>query len=141
MPVLELLATVCSGIFAGAAIYISVVQQPAAMAAGDGVAVAYFSHMYRRAAPMQAALAVAGSVAGLGAWLSGSGALWLAGALLFGSVAPFTLLVIQSINDRLLAPDLDPASPAARDLLQRWARLHALRSAASALAFLLFLLG
>jgi uncharacterized membrane protein len=141
MSIFELLATACSGLFAGGAVYISVVQQPAALRAGVAVALAYFPHMYRHAAPMQVALAIAGSIAGVVAWVQGSGLLWLAGALLLGSVIPFTLLRIQPVNDRLFAPGLDPAAPESRELLERWARLHAVRSVASTLAFLLFLCG
>ena len=141
MPIFELLAIACSGLFAGAAVYISVVQQPAALRAGIGVALAYFPHMYQHAAPMQVALAIVGSVSGFVAWIQGSGSLWLAGALLLGFVIPFTLLRIKPVNDRLLASGLAPAGPEARDLLQRWTRLHAVRSASSTLAFLLFLCG
>ena len=141
MPIFELLAIACSGLFAGAAAYISVVQQPAALRAGVGVALAYFPHMYRHAAPMQVALAIAGSVSGFVAWIQGAGVLWLAAALLLGSVIPFTLLGIKPVNDRLLASGLDPGAAETRELLQRWARLHAVRSASSTVAFLLFLCG
>ncbi len=109
--------------------------------AGIGVALAYFPHMYRHAAPMQVALAIAGSVSGLVAWLQGSGIVWLTGALLLGFVIPFTLLRIKPVNDRLLAPGLDPGVAETRELLQRWGRLHAVRSVSSTLAFLLFLCG
>ena len=103
----ELLATACSGIFAGAAIYISVGQQPAAREVGDRTAMAFFPPMYRRAAPMQAGLALVGSVSGLVASLAGGGVGWLVGALLLGSIIPFTLLVIKPVNDQLLSPELD----------------------------------
>lgn len=138
---LEFFATACSGVFAGAAIYISVVQQPAALEAGGGVAAALFPPMYRRAARMQASLAVVGSLSGLLAWLSGAGLLWLAGAVLLGFVIPFTLLRIKPVNDQLLAPGLDPAAPEVAELVRTWGRLHRIRSASSALAFLVFLLG
>ncbi len=137
----ELLATVCAAIFAGAAIYISVVQHPAAIRAGNAVAARFFPHMYRRAAPMQASLALVGSLAGLLAWLWGSGVQWAVGALLLGSVVPVTVLWIKPVNDRLLAPDLDPETPQVAELLRSWGRRHRLRSVSSLLAFLLFALG
>lgn len=137
----ELLATVCAAIFAGAAIYISVVQHPAAIRAGSAVAARFFPHMYRRAAPMQASLALVGSLAGLLAWLWGSGVQWAVGALLLGSVVPVTVLWIKPVNDRLLAPDLDPETPQVAELLRSWGRRHRLRSVSSLLAFLLFALG
>jgi hypothetical protein len=95
--------------------------------------------MYRRAAAMQASLALAGSLAGLVASLRGSGLAWLVGAVLLGSVVPFTLVLIKPVNDRLLAPELDPGAPEVLELLSRWARLHGVRSIASALAFICFL--
>jgi hypothetical protein len=138
---LEFFATACSGVFAGAAIYISVVQHPASLEVGGTMPATFFPPMYRRAAPMQAGLAVVGSLSGLLAWLFGSGVLWLLGALLLGFVVPFTLLRIKPVNDQLLAPDLDPAAPEVPDLLRQWGQLHRIRSATSCLAFLFFLFG
>lgn len=135
---LEQLATACAGIFAGVALCISVVHQPAAAELGGTTPALLFRPMYRRAAPMQAGLAVVGSLAGLVAWLSGSGVSWFAGAVLLGSVVPFTLLRIAPINDRLLARDLDPADPEVASLLRQWARLHGIRSLAGMLAFVVF---
>jgi hypothetical protein len=53
-------------------------------------------------------------------------------------VVPFTLIVIKPTNDRLLTLPRD-GSAEARHLLERWGRLHAVRSAASLLATLLYL--
>ena len=138
---LEFLATACSGIFAGAAIYVSVVQHPAVLQVGNAIAAKSFPPMYRRATPMQAGLAVVGSLSALLAWLTGSGVLWLLGALVLGFVVPFTLFAIKPVNDQLLAPGLDLSAPEVPELLRRWGVLHRVRSGSSALAFLLFLLG
>ena len=75
---IEIIATACSGIFAGAAIFISIVQHPASLQVGDFPYTKFFPVMYHRGAPMQAGLAVVGSLSGLLAWFSGSGALGLA---------------------------------------------------------------
>ena len=64
----------------------------------------------------------------------------LVAAMLLGLVVPFTLIVIFPTNARLLDPALDPQTAEAAQLLRRWARLHAVRSALSVVAFLLFLL-
>ena len=104
VSLLEFLATACAGIFAGAAIFVSVVQHPAVLEVGGTSSARFFPPMYRRGAPMQAGLAMVGSVAGLLAWFFGSGLLCLVGALLLGSVIPFTLFRIKPVNDRLLAP-------------------------------------
>ncbi|HET8532608.1 MAG TPA: DUF1772 domain-containing protein [Methylomirabilota bacterium] len=47
------------------------------------------------------------------------------------------MIVILPTNKRLLDPTLDPSSAEAATLLARWGRLHALRSLASGVAFLL----
>lgn len=135
----EIVATSCAGVFAGAAVYISVVEYPAVAELGTATAVRFFAAMYPRASVMQAPLALVGSAAALWCWWSGAGRIWLAGALLLGLVIPFTLLVMMPTNDRLQSTALDPASHEAADLLSRWARLHALRTATSTAALLLFL--
>lgn len=137
--ILELLATACAGIFAGAALYISVVQHPASLQLGTVAATRFFGPMYARAAPLQASLALLGLSAGVALWWLGRGWLWLLGALLLGSVVPFTVIVIMPTNSRLKDPALDSASPEAGELLARWGTLHAVRSVASLLAFAIFL--
>jgi uncharacterized membrane protein len=132
-------ATLCAGIFAGAAIYINLVEHPARLSCGTAVAVREFAPSYHRATIMQVPLAFAGCVTGLwSAWQRGD--VWVAvGAILLVAVVPFTLIVILPTNKQLTDPALDPRSKRAMDLLIRWGRLHAVRSAASFVAFLLFL--
>lgn len=137
---LHLTALLCAGIFAGAAIYISVVQHPAALQAG--VAGRLFPPMYARAAPMQASLAVLGSLAGLLAGVTGAaGGASIVGALLLLAVVVFTLVRIKPINDALTDRARDPAAPETLELLARWGRLHHLRSVAGGTAFLCYLAG
>src|SRR6266545_7880925 len=131
----EILATLCAGLFAGAAIYINAAEHPARLACGTALAVREFAPSYRRAAIMQASLAIVGLLAAVGAWWRAGHTGLLAGGLLLGAVVPFTLLGISPTNRRLLAPSLDPESAEAAALLRRWGRLHAVRSALGALAF------
>lgn len=141
MLIAEIIATVCAGIFAGAAVYISLVEYPAVVDLGTAVAVRFFAAMYPRASVMQAPLAVVGAIAAILCWWGGGGRLWLLGALFLAFVVPFTLVVMMPTNDRLQSAALDPASQEASDLLSRWARLHAVRSVTSCVAFLLFVSG
>ena len=134
-----LLAAICAGLFAGASIYINLVEHPARLSCGTALAVTQFAPSYKRATVMQALLAVLGLAAGIGAWAMSRDGWVLVAALALGAVVPFTLLVILPTNRRLLGPTLDPASAEAGALLRRWGRLHAVRSALSAAAFLLFL--
>jgi hypothetical protein len=132
----QLIAALCSGTFAGAAIYISAVEHPARLECGSLLALREFVPSYRRATVMQASLAAVGCLAAAAAWSTGRGSLCLLGAILLGSVIPFTLIVILPINQRLLDPSLDPQSREAAELLRRWGRLHAVRSVLGAASFL-----
>ncbi|MFL5493656.1 MAG: DUF1772 domain-containing protein [Gemmatimonadales bacterium] len=129
------MATLCAGLFAGAAIYITFVEHPARLECGTELAATEFGPSYRRAALMQASLAVIGLATALVAWGQGRGGLVLLGGLFLGGVVPFTLLVILPTNKRLLDPGLDRGSAEAAALLARWGQLHAVRSALGALAF------
>ena len=129
----EFLATFCCGLFFGAALYVSLVQHPAAQETGVDFAARFFGPMYRRAAVMQATLALIGFLAGSAAWWNAAGGLWLAAALLLVCSVPFTLLIIKPVNDVLLAGNRPIEER--RALLLRWGRLHWMRTIAGGLAF------
>jgi uncharacterized membrane protein len=137
--VAEFLSVFCSSLFAGAALYVSHVEHPARMECGTELAATEFPPSYRRAAVMQASLAILGFLFSMAAWLSGSTVGWvLAGALLFLAV-PFTLVIIMPTNRALLDPSLDKSSPRTYRLLTQWGRLHAVRTVLSLLSLALFL--
>lgn len=134
------IAIVASGLFAGAAIYINLVEHPARVSCGTPLAVREFAPSYRRATIQQASLAVIGCAAGIVAGWQYSDTTILVAAIVFGLVVPFTLIVIAPTNHRLLDPGLDSSGQEAATLLKRWGRLHAARSVLATTAFLLFLL-
>jgi len=134
LEAVKLLATLCCGVFFGAALYISLVQHPAALETGNEFAARFFPPMYGRAAAMQASLAVVGCAAAIAAWLRGAGRWWLAAAVLLGSVVPFTLVVMKPVNDALLQGG-DVSTVELDALLIRWGYLHWARTVASGLAF------
>ena len=133
----QFICTFCAALFAGAALYINVAEHPARMSFEMSVAVKQWALSYRRATWLQAPLAVLGSAAGLTAWLLGASSVWLVAALLIGAVVPFTFIAIMQTNKKLLAPDRDVTSPETRALLQRWGKLHAVRTAMSLVATVL----
>jgi anthrone oxygenase-like protein len=133
LEVTKILAIFCCGAFFGAALYISLVQHPAALETGIDFAARFFGPMYGRAAIFQASLALIGCAAAVAAWLSGSGRLWLAAAVLIGSVVPFTLIVVKPVNDVLLGGGAVGSELNA--LLVRWGHLHWARTVASGAAF------
>src|SRR5262245_20788171 len=135
---MEFLATLCGALFAGAALYINAVEHPARMSCGVAAALGEWAPSYRRATWLQAPLAVVGSVSAVVAWIAGASLWWLVGGSLLGLVVPFTLLVIMPTNHRLSA-GLGKDSEALRRLLDRWNRLHAVRTALSTAALVIFL--
>jgi hypothetical protein len=134
---LDLVALLSLGLFAGAALYVTLVEHPARRQCGPALAIAEFGPSYRRGAAMQASLAAVGCLAGVGDWARGHGALPLAAGLLMAAAIAFTLVVILPTNKRLLDPALDPGSAEAPALLARWGRLHAIRTVAGLVALLL----
>ena len=138
MSIAMLVASVGAGLFAGAAVCVTVAEHPARVEGGPAFAIKEFGPSYRRAAVMQGVLAVVGLLASVVAWYQGSGVGWLVGGLLLGALVPFTLVVIMPTNRRLLDPRLDRGSGEARDLLARWGRLHAVRTVVSVAVFVEF---
>jgi Domain of unknown function (DUF1772) len=139
IAVLQFLAVLCCMLFAGAAIYINVVEHPARMGCDTKTAATVWAPSYKKATVMQAPLAVLSFLAGVGAWLLGGGILWLIGAVLIGLVVPFTFIAIMPTNHQLLAPGRNLSSVETRSLLEKWGRLHAVRSALSFLASIVYL--
>ena len=140
MPdLLGLLAVACCGLFAGAAIYINLVEHPARMSCGVEIALREFVPSYKRATLMQASLAVLGGLAGLAAWALRGGLGYLVGALLLLAVVPFTLIVIFPTNHALLDLHAKGQVGGAERLLGWWSALHAVRSVLSLVAFALML--
>jgi hypothetical protein len=135
----EFVAVLACSLFAGAAVYLSLVEHPARMECGMELAATEFAPSYRRATVMQASLAAVGLVSSIAAWLAGASFLWVVAGVLLGSVIPFTLIVILPTNKQLLGPALDRRSEETERLLARWGMLHAVRRVLSGLALLLFL--
>ncbi|HEY3097294.1 MAG TPA: anthrone oxygenase family protein, partial [Methylomirabilota bacterium] len=102
LPLLQWIATLAAGLFAGAALYVSLVEHPARASLGSRAAIQEFRPSYRRGAAMQAPLSLLGAAAGVACWATGASAAWLAGALALGALVPFTLIVIMPTNKRLL---------------------------------------
>ncbi|HEV8719203.1 MAG TPA: DUF1772 domain-containing protein [Candidatus Binatia bacterium] len=128
LEVLQFLATFCSAIFTGAALYINFVEHPARMGLDTRAAFIQWAPSYKRATLMQAPFAVIGFIAGLFAWLLGAGVSWLIAAVLIGAVVPFTFIGIMPTNHEILAPGRDVGSAETLALLKKWGRLHAVRS-------------
>jgi uncharacterized membrane protein len=135
------LALSASALFAGAAVYVSVAEQPARLALDDRALLTQWKPAYRRGAAMQAPLALIGCILGLMAWRQNGAWQWLAGAIVLVSAWPYTLLVIRPTNNELSGTSVSDAGPRTRTLVEKWGRLHAGRSALGVLAMMLFVWG
>ena len=139
LRIFELVASISATLFAGAALYINIVEHPARMTLDTRSAALEWARSYGRATWLQAPLALVSFVAGLAAWWLSGGVGWAIAALLIGAVVPFTFLGIMPTNHRLLEPGRDLASDGTRALLERLAKLHAVRTVLSLISAVLYL--
>lgn len=138
---LSLLALILATLFAGAALYISIVEHPARADLSDQAMLAQWQPSYKRALPIQAGLAVAGGIAGLIAWYWTRNWQLLAGSVALLANWPLTLIVVMPTNKRLMAMTAADAGEESRLLLRRWGNLHGLRSLLGSLSAALFAWG
>jgi hypothetical protein len=137
--VLKFLALLSSGMFAGAAFYLTTVEHPARMSAGTAASLREFRPSYKRAAPQQAILAIVCFLCGLSLALLKQHWLWLLGGILVGAVVPFTFIFTMATNRLLLDEGKHLDGNALEPLFAKWARLHAVRTVLSLLGFLVLL--
>ena len=138
--VVSLIAVLACTLFAGAAIYINLVEHPARLSCGTEIAARQWAPSYRRATVMQASLAIVAGLGGILRWLQSGDTLWISGAVAILAVVPVTFFVIFPINKRLLEAGRDLGSTETGALLVTWGRLHAIRSALSLVGSTLFIL-
>jgi anthrone oxygenase-like protein len=130
----EIVALICTGLFAGAAVYVSVVEHPARLACSTDVALAEWRPSYKRAAVMQFILAIFGVGSAIGAYMYGRGTSVLVAAIVLATVVPWSLIIIMPTNRQLLDPSRVSSTPDTDLLLKKWGRLHTIRTVASLLA-------
>jgi uncharacterized membrane protein len=123
------LALIAAAVFFGAAFYVNFAEQPARLSLDDRSLLAEWKPSYKRGFAMQAPLAIIGFLLGIIAWWQTGIWLWLIGALVLVANWPYTLLGIMPTNNALMALDPAVAGPGSRRLIEKWAKLHAVRTA------------
>ena len=133
------LALIAAALFAGAALFINVAEQPARMKLDDRALLIEWKASYDRAAVMQASLAIVGFLLGTLAWWQTGGWLWLIGAAVLLANWPYTLICIMPMNRRLKAIEPASANVETRALIEKWNVLHTGRTALGLAAVALLL--
>ena len=134
------LALMIAAIFTGAALYVSVAEQPARLALEDRPLLMEWIPSYKRGYAMQAPLAAIGFVLGVLAWWQTANWLWLLGAALLVANWPYTLIGIMPVIHRIKSIRPEEASAASTALIARWGALHGVRTALGLSATVMFLL-
>jgi uncharacterized membrane protein len=88
---------------------------------------------------MQASLALGGFLLALLEARQSSNWRWTLGVLVLVANWPYTMICVMPINKALMAINPAEAGPEARPFIEKWARLHAVRTVPGFVATLLFL--
>lgn len=153
----KIAATTLAGVFAGAAMFISVAQHPALLETNElAFQAPFFRRMYFYAARMQGPMAVGSGLSAFAVFflqykrqqttqqlmvtvpgVSFPRSLWLASGCMMLAIAPFTAVKMLALNHQLVNPRICRSRGKSwlQTTLARWGKLHNVRTGASLLAF------
>ena len=117
------LALALSAAFAGAAAYVSFVEQPARLSLGDEALLSEWAPSDQRGGALMAALALVSALCGLANYFETRDWLWAIGALIILMSWPYVFFAMVPTNNRILAVKGGEVG-AARDLVRLWGWLE-----------------
>jgi hypothetical protein len=133
-------ALIVAAVFTGAALIVSVAEQPARLGLDDRAQLVEWTPSYKRAQTMQAPLAIIGFLFGVVAWSQTGNWRWITGADFLIANWVYTIVVIFPINERIKAIAPAKAGLASRALIKS-GESYMLGAARSALLLRLFFYG
>jgi hypothetical protein len=137
--IIGILALAVAAFYAGAALYVNLVELPSTEILDDRSQLAAWKVSLKRGALMQGPLCLFGFAIGLSAW---TGTHYLSDAIgaaaMLGNV-PWTFAMIAPTNNLLKATAPEAAGVNSRAMIKRWGSLHSVRTAFGLLAVIAFL--
>ena len=123
-----LLALTTAALFAGAAIYVNIAEQPARLDLDPPAMLAQWQPSYARASIMQAGIAIISCALGVLAFFFSYDWRWLLGAALIIAPWPYTMFIIMPTNKVLKSTPPAQANEDTHNLVRQWGLLHAVRT-------------
>jgi len=144
---LKFISTLTSGIFAGGALYINLVESPARSTHDAETAVTIWKPSFIRARFCMSKLTFISGLSSIGAYyLAGNKCpmKWLLAGSMMLTIAPYTIFFMVPTNEELLETEkcIEKGTPHIEEKLQLWDKRHAVRTAISfgAFGYMLYLL-
>ena len=119
----DILATLACGVFAGAAVYINLVEQPARMALDDSALLSEWRPSDHRGVALLAGLALAAAVLGFVMYFDTHDVTWAIGAVFVMLSWPYTFFAVVPMNNRILAVAAGEQA-SAREMVRTWGLLQ-----------------
>lgn len=124
----KLVCKIATGIYAGNELYCTLVEQPARLDCGTNAGISHWRKMYSKAAALTTSLSVVSFSSAFGAYYYLNDNNWLAAGLIMLSILPYSYFAQSTTNYALEDPSLEKESVAAKNLLERWGRIQALKA-------------
>ena len=133
-----MIALAFAAAFAGAAVYVNWVEQPARMALDDKALLSEWVPSDSRGVALLLAFALASAVAGFIAYFETDDVRWVFGALIVISTWPYAFFVMAPLNNQILSLKGGDVS-AARALVRQWGLIESGFAAIGVAAVAMFL--